>query len=51
MVRYARSLVFQLAEVMARRVMFDKILERIARLRPGYPFIDERRFKKVSRIP
>ena len=35
MVRYARSPVFQLGEVMARRAMFDKILERIARLRPG----------------
>ena len=35
MMRHARSLVFQFAEVMARRAMFDKILERIARLRPG----------------
>jgi hypothetical protein len=35
MVRHARSPVFQLGEVMARRAMFDKILERIARLRPG----------------
>ncbi len=34
-VRHARSPVSQLAEVMARRAMFDKILERIARLRPG----------------
>ena len=33
LVRHARRLVFQLAEVMVTRDMFDEILERIGRLR------------------
>ena len=37
LVRHARRLVFQLAEVMVTREMFDEMLERIGRLRfnPG----------------
>ena len=37
LVRHARRLVFQLAEVMVSRDMFDELLERIGRLRfnPG----------------
>ena len=37
LVRHARRLVFQLAEVMVSRDMFDEMLERIGRLRlvPG----------------
>jgi len=34
LVRHARRLVFQLAEVMVSRDMFDEMLERIGRLRP-----------------
>jgi hypothetical protein len=34
LVRHARRLVFQLAEVMVTRDMFDEMLERIGRLRP-----------------
>jgi hypothetical protein len=34
LVRHARRLVFQLAEVMVTRAMFDEMLERIGRLRP-----------------
>ena len=37
MVRHARRLVFQLAEVMVTRAMFNEMLEKIGRLRfnPG----------------
>jgi len=37
LVRHARRLVFQLAEVMVTRAMFDEMLEKIGRLRfnPG----------------
>ena len=34
LVHHARRLVFQLAEVMVTRKMFDEMLERIGRLRP-----------------
>ena len=34
LVRHARRLTFQLAEVMVSRDMFDQMLERIGRLRP-----------------
>jgi hypothetical protein len=34
LVRHARRLVFQLAEVMVTRAIFDELLERIGRLRP-----------------
>ncbi len=34
LVRHARRLVFQLAEVMVSRDMFDEMLDRIGRLRP-----------------
>jgi hypothetical protein len=33
-VRHARRLVFQLAEVMVIKAMFEELLERIGRLRP-----------------
>jgi Transposase DDE domain group 1 len=35
LVRHARRLVFQLAEVLVTREMFDEMLERIGRLRPA----------------
>jgi hypothetical protein len=35
LVRHARRLVFQLAEAMVTRDMFDEMLERIGRLRPA----------------
>ena len=41
LVRHARRLVFQLAEVLVSREMLGGILERIGRLRlaPGYPLL------------
>ena len=35
LVRHARRIVFQLAEVMVTRAMFEELLERIGRLRPA----------------
>ena len=44
LVRHARRLVFQLAEVMVTREMFDEMLERIGRLRfnPGWEHVSVR---------
>ena len=53
LVRHARRLVFQLAEVMVTREMFDEMLERIGRLRfnPGWEHVSVRESRSYRGCP